>query len=86
MQRQVIRIADRRDGGQPVECATEDDDNETRIAPSGRAGEFLQIGPGEDGGRAGKQAATGGGVIGYRRGSCDISILLPVLAPKARLG
>ena len=42
----IIGIADRRDGGKPVQRAAQDDDDQARIAAARRAREFRQVGPG----------------------------------------
>ncbi len=46
MQAGIIGVADRRHGGEAVERAAQDHDNQPRVAPVGGAGEFRQIGPG----------------------------------------
>src|SRR4249919_663119 len=42
----VVGVADRRDGGEAVERAAQDDDDQARIASVGGACEFREIGPG----------------------------------------
>jgi hypothetical protein len=48
----IIRVADRGDGRKAVQCAAQDDDDQTRIAPIGGTREFRQISPGRKGSAA----------------------------------
>ena len=57
MQAGIVRIANRRDGGEPIQRAAQDDDHQPRIAAVGGAGEFRQIGPRRKGGAAEQQRA-----------------------------
>ena len=59
MQPDIIGIADRRDGGETIQCAAQDDDDEARIAAAGCGmREFGQIGPGGEGGTGQQESAT----------------------------
>ena len=60
MQAGVIGIADRRDGGKPIERAAQDDHDQPRIAAVGGAREFRQIGPGRERRAAEQQRAARG--------------------------
>jgi hypothetical protein len=52
MQAGIIGVADRGDGGQPVERAAQDHHDQPRVAAVGGAGEFRQIRPGGERGAA----------------------------------
>ena len=58
MQAGIVRIANRRDGGEPIQRAAQDDDHQPRIAAVGGAREFRQIGPRRKGGAAEQQRAS----------------------------
>ena len=58
MQAGIFRIANRRDGGEPIQRAAQDDDHQPRIAAIGGAREFRQIGPCRKGGAAEQQRAS----------------------------
>ena len=60
VQARIVRVADRRDGGEPVERAAQDHHDQPRIASVGGAGEFRQIAPGRERGAAEQQGAPGG--------------------------
>src|ERR1700722_16434204 len=56
----IIGVACRRDGGQPIQLAAQDHDDQPGIAAVGGACEFRQIGPGGDRGAAEQQRAARG--------------------------
>jgi hypothetical protein len=48
----IVGIANRRDGGEPIQRAAQNDDHQPRIAAVGGTREFRQIGPRRKGGAA----------------------------------